>query len=152
MANIEASIVLAGVGGQGTLLASRILGNTVIREGYDTKVSEPMWTEHPGLAPAPKWVGKLKKLHDDGIDPYAEWIACAREAGVSPWVSMRMNEVSSLTRQKYTLKLSNSSGIKEKDAVKIDLVLKAMKYCGNTTVTSEARNEARRFFEYEIDF
>jgi len=29
-----------GVGGQGTLLASRILGNTVINEGYDVKVSE----------------------------------------------------------------------------------------------------------------
>ena len=75
-----------------------------------------------------------------------------REPSIQTLVSMRMNEVSSLTRQKYTLKLSNSSGIKEKDAVKIDLVLKAMKYCGNTTVTSEARNEARRFFEYEIDF
>ncbi len=34
------SIMIVGVGGQGTLLASRILGNTVIREGYDVKVSE----------------------------------------------------------------------------------------------------------------
>ena len=33
--------------------------------GYDTKVSEPIWTEHPGLAAAPKWVAKMKKLHDD---------------------------------------------------------------------------------------
>ena len=32
--------MIVGVGGQGTLLASRILGNTVIREGYDVKVSE----------------------------------------------------------------------------------------------------------------
>ena len=36
----EMNIVLVGVGGQGTLLASRILGNTVIGEGYDVKVSE----------------------------------------------------------------------------------------------------------------
>ena len=33
-------IMIVGVGGQGTLLASRILGNTVIGEGYDVKVSE----------------------------------------------------------------------------------------------------------------
>jgi indolepyruvate ferredoxin oxidoreductase beta subunit len=32
--------MIVGVGGQGTLLASRILGNVVIREGYDVKVSE----------------------------------------------------------------------------------------------------------------
>lgn len=34
------NIMIVGVGGQGTLLASRILGNTVIGQGYDVKVSE----------------------------------------------------------------------------------------------------------------
>ncbi len=34
------NILIVGVGGQGTLLASRILGNTVINKGYDVKVSE----------------------------------------------------------------------------------------------------------------
>ena len=34
------NIMIVGVGGQGTLLASRILGNTVIGEGYDVKLSE----------------------------------------------------------------------------------------------------------------
>ena len=34
------SIMIVGVGGQGTLLASRILGNTLISAGYDVKVSE----------------------------------------------------------------------------------------------------------------
>ena len=34
------NIMIVGVGGQGTLLASRILGNAVIEEGYDVKVSE----------------------------------------------------------------------------------------------------------------
>ena len=33
-------VMIVGVGGQGTLLASRILGNTVIGEGFDVKVSE----------------------------------------------------------------------------------------------------------------
>ncbi|MBQ6420006.1 MAG: indolepyruvate oxidoreductase subunit beta [Clostridia bacterium] len=34
------NIMIVGVGGQGTLLASRILGNLLLNEGYDVKVSE----------------------------------------------------------------------------------------------------------------
>ena len=34
------NIMIVGVGGQGTLLASRILGNVAISEGFDVKVSE----------------------------------------------------------------------------------------------------------------
>lgn len=34
------SVMIVGVGGQGTLLASRLLGNAVISAGYDVKVSE----------------------------------------------------------------------------------------------------------------
>ena len=34
------NIMIVGVGGQGTLLASRILGNVAIKAGFDVKVSE----------------------------------------------------------------------------------------------------------------
>ena len=34
------NIMIVGVGGQGTLLASRILGNVLVGEGYDVKLSE----------------------------------------------------------------------------------------------------------------
>jgi len=34
------SVLIAGVGGQGSLLASRLLGTLLISEGYDVKVSE----------------------------------------------------------------------------------------------------------------
>lgn len=34
------NIMIVGVGGQGTLLASRILGNVALKSGYDVKVSE----------------------------------------------------------------------------------------------------------------
>ena len=34
------SIMIVGVGGQGTLLASRLLGNVVLNKGYDVKISE----------------------------------------------------------------------------------------------------------------
>lgn len=39
------NIMIVGVGGQGTLLASRILGKVAIKEGYDVKVSEVSWYE-----------------------------------------------------------------------------------------------------------
>ncbi len=37
---MKISIMIVGVGGQGTLLASRILGNLALEQGYDVKVSE----------------------------------------------------------------------------------------------------------------
>ena len=34
------SVMIVGVGGQGSLLASRLLGNVLLAQGYDVKVSE----------------------------------------------------------------------------------------------------------------
>lgn len=67
-------------------------------------------------------------------------------------VEMRMNENGPLLHQKLMIKLSNSSGLKEGEAVKIDAVLKGMKCTGNSTVVNETQNESRRYLEYEIDF
>lgn len=75
-----------------------------------------------------------------------------RDPSIQNLITMRLDSKSALTHQKLMIKLSNSSGLKESDAVKIDAVLKGMKFTGNTTVQSEARNEARRYLEYEIDF
>lgn len=88
-----------------------------------------------------------------GHEPF-EPVLCflKRDSSVLNLISMRMDASSPITNQKFALKLSQSSGIKEKDAVKIDAALKAMKISGNTTVVSEAQHEARRFFEYEINF
>lgn len=75
-----------------------------------------------------------------------------RDPSVRTLINMRMDETSPLFHHVFTLKLSNSSGIKESDAVKIDAVLKSMKCTGNTTVTSEAKSESRKYLDYEIDF
>ncbi|MCI9576382.1 MAG: indolepyruvate oxidoreductase subunit beta [Clostridiales bacterium] len=40
MSNTGKSIMIVGVGGQGTLLASRVLGSAMLSQGYDVKVSE----------------------------------------------------------------------------------------------------------------
>ena len=39
MSNVK-SILLVGVGGQGTILVSKLLTQGLIREGYDVKMSE----------------------------------------------------------------------------------------------------------------
>lgn len=75
-----------------------------------------------------------------------------RESSIHTLISLRMDKASPITHHKYTLSLSNSSGIKAKDAIKIDAALKSLKAVGNTTVSNEVQNESRRFFEYEIDF
>lgn len=75
-----------------------------------------------------------------------------REPSIQSMIALRMDKHSPMLHQKFTLKLSNSSGLKEKDAVKIDAALKAMKISESTTIISEAQSESRRFFEYEVDF
>ena len=40
MANETKNIMIVGVGGQGTLLASKMLGQVLLQQGYDVKVSE----------------------------------------------------------------------------------------------------------------
>ena len=42
------SVMIVGVGGQGTLLASRLLGAAMVAEGYDVKVSEVHGMSQPG--------------------------------------------------------------------------------------------------------
>ena len=74
------------------------------------------------------------------------------DPSINGLVEMRMNENAPLQHQKFVLKLSNSSGLKESEAVKIDAFLKGMKCTGNATVVSETQNESRRYLEYEIDF
>ena len=74
-----------------------------------------------------------------------------KEPSIQTLITLRMNK-NPMMHQKITLKLSNSSGIKVKDAAKIDAALNAMKYSANATVISEAQKEDRRYFEYEIDF
>ena len=67
-------------------------------------------------------------------------------------IKMRMDTKGPLNHQTLNIKLSSSSGLKETDAVKIDMILKSLKMVGNTTVSSEVQNEAKSILEYEINF
>ena len=87
-----------------------------------------------------------------GHEPVApKLVYLAKESAVQSLIDLRMSN-NTMLHQTITIQLSNSSGIKVRDAEKIDAALAAMKLSGDTTVTSEAQNESRRLFEYEIDF
>ena len=75
-----------------------------------------------------------------------------KEINIANLIEMRMDPLSPLQHQRFNIELSHSSGIKVKDAVKIDAMLKSMKISANTTVVAEAQDEARRILEYEIEF
>ena len=66
------------------------------RTSYDSKVWEPIWLgigerDEWGRTNNP-WCVNAKLLKDRGIDIWEIWCARAREKGISPWISMRMND------------------------------------------------------------
>ena len=67
------------------------------RTSYGSNVWEPIWlgVNQPARNGATNWPWcvNAKLLHDRGIDPYRIWIDRAREKGISPWISLRMNDV-----------------------------------------------------------
>lgn len=67
-------------------------------------------------------------------------------------ITMRMNESSPLQKQSYSLSLITSSGIKEKDALKIDLLLQSLKLSSNISVATKIKEESQRYYKYEVGF
>ncbi|SFQ20559.1 hypothetical protein SAMN02910358_01095 [Lachnospiraceae bacterium XBB1006] len=74
------------------------------------------------------------------------------DRSIKQLIEMRLDESAALKHQKFVIKLSNTSGIKENDAIVVDAYLKKLKCSGNATMSSEVKNESRRYLEYEIDF
>ncbi|MGI6496236.1 MAG: hypothetical protein ACOX5G_09135 [Kiritimatiellia bacterium] len=67
------------------------------RASFASKTWEPIWAgvdepDHFGKT-GNIWCVNAKILHDKGVDPYAVWTKRCHERGVSPWLSMRMNDV-----------------------------------------------------------
>ena len=75
-----------------------------------------------------------------------------KEINVTNLIEMRMDPLSPLQHQRFNLEMSNTSGIKVKDALKINAMLQTMKVTTSISVVTEAQNEARRILEYDIEF
>lgn len=93
------------------------------------------------------------ELEFEGHEP-EEPMLCylSNESCIKTLISLRMKKDKGFKHEIYSIKLSKSSGIRERDAEKIDGALKSMKISGNTTVVNEVSQESRRYFEYEIEF
>lgn len=84
------------------------------------------------------------------VEPQLRYLR--NDQSIQTLISLRMNAQSPLLHQTLMLKMSNSSGLKESEAARIDAILKGLKCAGNVTVVSEVQNESRRYLEYDIEF
>lgn len=76
----------------GTRVTHLFLCPNCKKADFDSKTREPIW-ESLGGQPDSRRPENAKRLNDAGLDPYAVWIARCREKGISPWITMRMNDV-----------------------------------------------------------
>ena len=93
----------------GTQVRELMLSANSMRTSYASEVWDPIWRgydpngpdDQPLLASTPaasregsrKWIHTAWDLAQRKIDPYQLWTARARRHGISPWVSMRMNDL-----------------------------------------------------------
>lgn len=92
-----------------TQVAHLLLNPNCMRASYGSRVWDPIWRGYDPRGPddqpllaslspenrpgARKWIHTAWALDQAGIDVYARWIARARRHGITPWLSMRMNDV-----------------------------------------------------------
>ena len=74
------------------------------------------------------------------------------DADITNLIDMRMNDINSIKSKTYSIKYNSTSGMKVKEAVKIDTILKKLKISGNGSVVSEVEKENRLSLEYHIEF
>ena len=80
-------IMIVGVGGQGTLLASRIMGNVLISQGHDVKVSEVHGMSQRGGSVV-TYVKYGTKVYSPVIDKgEADFIVAFEKLEASRWLS-----------------------------------------------------------------
>jgi hypothetical protein len=93
----------------GTQVTHLLLSPNSMRTSYGSRVWDPIWRGYDPQGPddqpllasltpegrtrARNWIHTAWALDQAGIDVYARWIARARQHGIAPWLSMRMNDI-----------------------------------------------------------
>jgi len=93
----------------GTQIRELILSANSQRTSFASEVWDPIWkgyqpdgpddqpllhsTPEAGRAGARRWIHTAWELAEKKIDPYTLWISRARQKGLTPWISMRMNDL-----------------------------------------------------------
>ena len=80
------SIMIVGVGGQGTLLASRLIGHVLIEKGYDVKLSEVHGMSQRGGSVV-TYVKYGEKVYSPIVDPgEADFILSFEAVEAARWI------------------------------------------------------------------
>ncbi|GIT28507.1 MAG: hypothetical protein Ct9H300mP1_05530 [Planctomycetaceae bacterium] len=77
----------------GSSVTHLFLCSTAMRASFRSKSRDAIWDPVNGKEPQDRWPQNAKRLHEAGLDPYKIWIARCRDRKISPWLSMRMNDV-----------------------------------------------------------
>ncbi len=81
----------------GTQVSHLVLNPNAMRTSYRSKVWDfigDVGNQKVPCDPFPvKWVKSAQVLDERGLNPYTIWIARCREKGISPWLTMRMNDI-----------------------------------------------------------
>lgn len=80
----------------GTAVTHLFLCPNAMRTSFRSKSRDAIWEPVDGVKPTARWPVHAERLADAGLDPYAIWIARSREKNLSPWLTMRMNDVHSV--------------------------------------------------------
>ena len=103
----------------GTQVRELIINVNAQRTAFDSHVWTPFWKDYDpngaedqplfaSLAPADRkaargWIDTAWQIHHDGFDHIAIWLGRARERGLSPWVSIRMNDLHNVDDERHPL-------------------------------------------------
>ncbi len=105
----------------GTQVERLLLNPNAMRTSYASDVWDPVWKGYDpelgddqphfaGLKDNPEeitpmriWTDTALRLHMSGIDVYRLWIDGCRKVGISPWVTMRMNDVHSVENDQHPI-------------------------------------------------
>ena len=67
-----------------------------MRASFRSRTRDAIWDPVNGSEPQDLWPQNAKRLDAAQLDPYEIWIGRCRQRGISPWLSMRMNDVHSV--------------------------------------------------------
>ncbi|NLS98094.1 MAG: hypothetical protein GXX96_38685 [Planctomycetaceae bacterium] len=80
----------------GSAVTHLFLNANAMRASFRSSSRDAVWDPVDGKEPDGLWPQNAKRLHEAGLDPYQVWIDRCREKGLSPWISMRMNDIHSV--------------------------------------------------------
>ena len=78
----------------GTAVTHLFLNPNASRANFTNSARDAIWEPNSlGVESTDRWPQNCKLLEERGLAPYVFWIARCREKGISPWISMRMNDL-----------------------------------------------------------